>query len=286
MRSAASNAAAMGGQPAPAARPSSQVWRRLVDSHTTYRLLTLVVVAVTWEVFARAAGGLLIPTFSETMLGVVQLVVDPSLWEAMLISNQAMILGFVISVAIGIPLGLAMGRFRMAEKVSDVYINILLVMPMATLIPLLVMSLGIGLASRVTLVVFFTIIMIIVNSRAGVRQVDPNLIEMGRSFGASERQLWWRVILPGAMPAVMAGIRIGLSRAVQGMVIVEMLMVSVGLGGLILRYRGLFQTELLYATVVIVVLEALLLISIARWIEQRVVPWAGDSVLGAAGGKR
>jgi NitT/TauT family transport system permease protein len=85
----------------------------------------------------------------------------------------------------------------------------------------------------------------------------------------------------------MAGVRIGLSRAVQGMVIVELLMVSVGLGGLILRYRGLFQPDLLYATVVIIVIEALLLISIARWIERKVVPWAAVGVLAqGTGGKR
>ena len=287
MRSAANSAATLGGQPSPAARPGIIFWHRIVDSNWTYRLLTLVILATAWELFARQAGGLLIPTFFETLLGVGQLLVDPALWEAMLISNQAMVMGFTISLVLGIPLGLAMGRFRLAERISDVYINILLVMPMATLIPLLVMSVGIGLTSRVILVVFFTIIMIIVNSRAGVRQVDPNLIEMGRSFGASERQLWWRVILPGSMPAVMAGVSIGLSRAVQGMVIVELLMVSVGLGGLILRYRGLFQTELLYATVVIVVIEALLLISLARWIERRVVPWAAVGILSQGnGGKR
>lgn len=260
----------------------------MLDTGLTYRLLTLAIAAVAWQLLAMNSGGLLIPSFTETMLGVGQLLVDPALWQAVLISNQAMVIGFVISIVVGIPLGLAMGRFRVAERLTDVYINILLVTPMATVIPLLVMAVGIGLTSRIILVVFFTIIMVIVNSRAGVRQVDSSLIEMGRSFGASERQLWWRVILPGAMPAVMAGVRIGLSRAVQGMVIVELLMVSVGIGGLILEYRGTFQVELLYATVVIVVFEALLLIAAARWAERRLIPWAaaGGPLSNDPGGRR
>jgi NitT/TauT family transport system permease protein len=268
-----------GGQPASAARHSlpARIWRAIVDSDNTYRLLTLLIIALAWQLLAVTVGGLLIPSFTETVIALVQLFFDPELWSALLVSNQAMVIGFAISVVIGIPLGLAMGRFRSAEQFSDVYINILLVTPVSTLIPLLVMSVGIGLTARIILVVFFTFIMIIVNSRAGVRQVDPTLIEMGRSFGASERQLWQRIILPGAMPAVMAGIRIGLSRAVQGMVIVELLMVSVGLGALVLRYRGFFQADKLYAVIVVIVIEALILISIARWIERRVVPWAPNT---------
>ena len=215
-----------------------------------------------------------IPTFSETALAVPRLLADPALWQAMLISNQAMVIGFAISLAMGLPLGLFMGRFRFAEKVFDPYLNILLVSPMAMLIPLLIFSVGIGLASRVILVVIFSFVVISVNTRAGVRQVDPSLIEMGRSLGASERQLWWHILLRGAMPSVMAGLRLGLSRAVGGMVIVELLMVSVGLGGLILRFRGFFQPDLLVATVVIIVLEVSVLLAILAWIERRLIPWA------------
>ncbi len=271
-----SNRSLRGGQPGTAARPSftARIARAVLDSDWTYRLLTLAVIAVAWQIAAEMVGGLLIPSFTETIAALIGLFFDPVLWDALWVSNQAMVVGFVISVAIGIPLGLAMGRFRAAERFSDVYLNILLVTPISTLIPLLVMSVGIGFTARVILVVFFTFIMIIVNSRAGVRQVDPSLIEMGRSFGASERQLWQRIILPGAMPAVMAGIRIGLSRAVQGMVIVELLMVSVGIGQLVLRYRGFFQADKLYAVIVVIVIEALILISLARWVERRLVPWA------------
>src|SRR5690606_10750435 len=99
--------------------------------------------------------------------------------------------------------------------------------------------------------------------------------------GATERQIWWRILLRGAMPGVMAGVRIGLGRAITGMVVVELLMVSVGLGGLILDFRAFFRVGDLYAVVIIVALEALLLISAARWMERRVIPWANEDVMAA-----
>jgi NitT/TauT family transport system permease protein len=121
--------------------------------------------------------------------------------------------------------------------------------------------------------------MVLVNSRAGVRQVDPNLIEMAHSFGANEFELWKRIILPASLPAIMTGVRLALGRAITAMVIVELLMAAVGLGGLIVEARGRFDPDTLYAVVVFVVLEALILISIARWIERRAVPWAREGIL-------
>jgi ABC-type nitrate/sulfonate/bicarbonate transport system permease component len=123
------------------------------------------------------------------------------------------------------------------------------------------------------LVTIFAIVMVIVNARAGVRQVDPSLIQMARSFGASEATIWRRILIPGALPAIMTGVRLGLGRAVTGMVIVELLMVSVALGRLILQYRGMFQAASLYAVIIVILAEALILISVIGWLEQRFTPW-------------
>jgi ABC-type nitrate/sulfonate/bicarbonate transport system permease component len=256
-------------------RPRSTSMRaRLVESPWTYRLIVLVIIGTIWEIGARVVHALLVPTFFGTIGGLIELITDPEVWAGFFTSNQALVLGFVIAVLLGIPLGLAAARFRRIEGFVDPYLNILLVTPMAALIPILLMSLGIGLASRVFLVVVFAIPVIIVNSRAGVRQVDPALIEMARSFGASETEIWRRILLPGALPAVMTGIRLALGRAITGMVIVELLMVSVGIGNLILKFRGFFESGPLYATVILVVGEALILVNAVRWLERRVAPWA------------
>ncbi|MEI5098391.1 ABC transporter permease subunit [Streptomyces sp. PmtG] len=254
------------------ARPPGPLRRRL-DRKLTYQLLTFAVFATAWELYATARGGLLLPRFTETLRATIGLLGDAELWRALYVSNQALALGFALAVVVGVPVGAALGRFRLLERYADVYLNILLVTPVAAVIPLLVMSVGVGLTSRVALVAAFSVVMVIVNSRAGIRQVDPALIEMARSFGADERWIWRWVLLPGALPAIMTGVRLGLGRAVTGMVLVELLMVSDGLGGLILTYRGLLKAPPLYGTIAIIVAEALLLVSAARWAERGLTGW-------------
>lgn len=259
--------------------PFATLRRRILGSPWTYRALVLAIVGAVWQVYATAAESLLIPKFTDTVVGVVTLVQDIETWEAFWLSNQALIFGFAISLTTGILAGLAAARFRSIEGFIDPYLNILLVTPMAALIPLLIMSLGIGMESRVVLVFVFSVPVIIVNTRAGVRQVEANLIEMANSYGASERQVWRKILLPGALPAVMTGVRLGLGRAVTGMVVVELLFVAVGIGNLITGFRGSFDPDLLYAVVILVVIEALILISIVRAIEHRIAPWAHGTVL-------
>jgi NitT/TauT family transport system permease protein len=97
---------------------------------------------------------------------------------------------------------------------------------------------------------------------------------MARGFGASELQIWRRVLLPGSVPAIMAGVRVALSHAVTGMVVVELLLVGVGIGRLILELQSQFNAAGVYASVVVVVLEAVLLISVAEWVGRRAAPWS------------
>lgn len=249
-------------------------WLRLLDSDRTYQVLTFAVFAAVWQVYGTYWGGLLIPTFTETAAAFVELVGTAEFWNAFWVSNQALVLGFAASVAIGVPVGVLLGRYRLLERLTDAYLNILLVTPMAAIIPLLIMSVGFGLLSRVILVALFAVVMVIVNVRTGVRQVDTGLIQMAKSFGATEREIWRDVLIPGAFPAIMTGIRLGLGRAVTGMVIVELLMVSLALGGLILQFRGTFNAAGLYAVITAILIESLVLIAFAGWLERRLAPWA------------
>jgi NitT/TauT family transport system permease protein len=258
---------------------SNSLGARLARSPWTYRLIVLAIIGGIWEAYARAAALILVPTFTDTMIGVGALLLNAETWNAFVVSNQALVIGFAISVVLGILLGLGAARFSGIEGFVDPYLSILLVTPMAALIPILLMSLGIDISARIFLVIVFTIPVIIVNTRTGVRQVDPNLIEMATSFGASERDIWKKILLPGSLPAIMTGIRLGLGRGVTGMVIIELLMVAVGIGGLILKFQGRFDSALLYALVVLVVIEALLLVSAVRALERRIAPWATGTVL-------
>jgi NitT/TauT family transport system permease protein len=220
---------------------------------------------------------MLIPTFTGMLAGFVDLLfVNGRIWEPLLISNQALVLGYLLSIVVAIPLGLAAGRAKVIDRILNPYVGIILALPIAPLIPIVITALGLGLASRVMIVFLFSFIYITVNTRAGVRTVDPGLIEMAKSFGANERQVWRRIIIPGAIPAIFAGLRIGLGRAIAGMVIVELLLVASGLGRLLLEFSGRLQADLVFATVLVVIVEALLLLSTMRLVEKRAAPWSHD----------
>lgn len=241
------------------------------------RILVFVAVVGLWEFSAPLLQSMLVPTFSQTIKGLFVLFFSTAnFWDYLVISNQALVVGYAISVVIGIPVGLAAGRSKWMDRLLNPYIGVFLAMPIAPLVPIVIIALGLGLASRVAIVVLFTFVFITVNTRAGVRNVDQSLIEMARCFGANERQIWGKIVIPGALPAIFAGLRIGLGRAIAGMVIVELLLVATGLGRLLLEFSGRLQADLVFATVFAVIAEALILLSAMRFLEIRIAPWAHD----------
>jgi ABC-type nitrate/sulfonate/bicarbonate transport system permease component len=243
------------------------------------RLVSLGVVAAIWELFSKSLHSLLLPTFTETIAALARLLVTPRLWEAIWISNQAMVIGFALAALVGIALGFLTSRWRAAERFLDPYFSILLVTPVSALAPVMIMATGLGIVTRVLVVFTFAVVIVAVNTRAGVRSVDPALIEMARSFGASEWQLWRTVLVRGALPAILAGLRLGLGRAISGMVFVELLLLAVGIGRLMIEFQGDFDAAGLYATVLVVILEAVALMYLFEWFERRSAPWAGQVVV-------
>lgn len=243
------------------------------------RIGSLAAFATIWEIIGRSLDSLLMPTFSDTMVAVVRLLVTKELWSAVWISNQAMFLGFLLALSLGIPLGILMGRWQQAEKFTDLYLNVLLVTPISALIPLFIIALGLGLESRVMVVFLFAFVIIVVNTRTGLRTNDPSLEEMASSFGATEIQLWRKILLPGALPAMMTGVRLGLGRAITGMIVVELLLVAVGVGRLILRFQGDFEASFVYAVIFVVIAEAVLLMETVKRVERWLLPWESEVVI-------
>jgi NitT/TauT family transport system permease protein len=190
-----------------------------------------------------------------------------------------MVLGFALAAVVGIALGILMGRWRAAEEFFDPYLNILLVTPMSALIPILIMATGLGMVTRVLIVFTFAVVVITVNTRAGLRMIDPGWIEMAQSFGANEWQLWRKILLRGALPAILTGLRLGLARAISGMIFVELLLLALGIGRLMLDFQGGFESANLYATVFVIVGEAVVLMQVFKQLERRATPWTGEVVV-------
>jgi NitT/TauT family transport system permease protein len=237
-------------------------------------LATLAAVAAIWQVAASRARSLQVPTFSGMLGGLWHVTIGGIVWGPLVLSNESLLIGYGLSVAIGVPLGLALARARWADSAVAPYLSILLTVPVAPLIPLSIIALGLGLASHVAIVVLFSIVYIVVNTRAGVRNVDGALVEMATAFGASEGQLWGKILIPGSLPVLFAGLRIALGRAILGMVVVELLLTATGLGKLLLDFNGRLQSEELFATVLVVVLESVLLTSLLQALERRLLPWS------------
>jgi len=239
------------------------------------RVLVFGAFAGVWQLLAVRSDSLLIPTFTETVGALFQLMFqDGELWGPLWESNKAVVIGFPLAVVTAIPIGLAMARWAYFGRFMNPWAILLLALPIAPLTPLLILGFGIGMTSRVIVVVLFCWVFIALNTLAGVRGVDPSLIEMARAFDANERQVWRFILLRGAMPGIIAGLRIGLARAIAGMVVVELLMVPAGVGGLMLRFRGQFEAGLVFAVVLAVILESVLILFGMRALERRLVPWA------------
>lgn len=249
-----------------ALRSSSGLWR------VAPPLAFLAIVAIIWQLGAANAHNILLPTFTATVSAFVDIVVGGAIWEPLLRSNLTMIIGFVVSAVIAVPLGLVMGRHLFIDRAAAPYVSLLVVMPAAPLLPIIVMMIGFGLSAGVLLVMVFTVVYIVVNTRAGIRSVDPRLVEMAHSYGANELNLWRYVLMPGALPAIATGLRIGLGRAFAGMVLAELLLLSSGIGLLLLTYRAANASDHVFAVVVVLLVEATLISSGMRRLERRLQP--------------
>lgn len=247
---------------------------RLWNSKAVLRIVPLLLFLGFWEIGALSIGAINVAGAIDTAIALFDSIQSPIVWRALADSNIALFYGYAVAVAIGIPIALLMGRVRAIDALLQAYLSILLIAPMAMLVPLIIMAIGFGNAARSLIVCLFVIPMIVVNVRTGVRTLSPDLIEMAQTFGASEFQVLKKVVLPGVLPSVFTGLRIGIGRAVTGMVIAEWLLSAIGVGALLLEYRGRFLTDSLFALIILVLIESLVLVQLVRIVERRKVAWA------------
>lgn len=237
------------------------------------RCFSVLTLAGLWEVAGRMGNPRLLPPFSKVITAWYELIVSGEIIKALAVSLQALVLGFLISLAVGIPLGLLMGRYRRIDQFLDIYMTALLTVPMISFIPFLVIAFGLGLHSRVWIVFLFAFVIIAINTAAGVRNVDPTLTEMAKSFGAKESELFAKVILPAALPMIMAGVRLGMGRAVLGMVTSEMILAVVGFGAMLMTFGASFNSPALFATILTIVLLAVALLALIQFLDRKLTPW-------------
>jgi ABC-type nitrate/sulfonate/bicarbonate transport system permease component len=189
--------------------------------------------------------------------------------ESLLVLTYASIL----SVLAGVLLGVIMGRFSIVEWAADIYVNALYSTPMVALVPLIVLWFGFKVPAKVIIVFLFMVFPVLLNTYEGVKNVDRNLQEVARSFCSSESQLWRHLIIPSAIPFIVAGVRLAIGRGLVGMIVAEFYTSVTGLGYMIVRYANALETDKLFVPIVMVMILGVGLLSLAKWVEGRIAPW-------------
>lgn len=234
-----------------------------------YPIASVLALLVVWQI----VGSNINPIFLSTPVKVGQAVGALSghasvgtLWTNALLTLWTFLAGLLAGMVLGTPLGIAMGRYRLLARILDVQVRIAYCIPVIALFPLFILWFGTGVPLRMPVIFLSAFLPAIINAQAGIVSVDATLIEVGRIFGATEWELFRKIIVPSTAPFIAAGFQQAIGRALVTTVGVELLTSQTGLGGLMDYYGNQLQTAYYFAPLVIVAIAGLL------------VYWAGDRV--------
>jgi len=236
-------------------------------------LVSLVVGGIAWEVAGRIGDAMFFPPLSKVLSRLATLVANGQILPPLQNSLTNLAIGFTVSVLVGVTVGALMGLYAKVDMALDMYVYALLTAPMLVFAPIFFMMFGLTRIPIVLVIVSYSMFIIIINTRTAVRGVSRSLIEMSRSYCASDRQLFMTVILPAALPVTMAGIRLAMGRAVKGMLNGEMLIAVVGLGLLVVNAGYALDATTVLAVLLVIIVLAMILIKIVQLIDLRLTSW-------------
>ena len=226
--------------------------------------------ALVWELIGQAQLTILLPPLSHCLQRLLEIVPTETFWEAMRITAEAFVLGVGISILVGVPLGVVMGRSPLVDRLFLPWVTLFVSAPLTALVPVIMALFGFGETTIVLTVMLFAIWIIILDSRAGSRGISPSLMEMAKSYGASPWQAFTKIYLWAALPEILAGIRLGLVRAVKGVIIGQLLVSVIGFGYLFEIYSSNFLMEHMWALLLVLFLFAYLLDAGMGELERRI----------------
>jgi NitT/TauT family transport system permease protein len=255
-----------------AAKPLSRTPRW--ETRAFYRYGFMALILIVWEITGPFINPIFFSYPSKIVAAFYELTVSGELPFYLLQSLQVLVYGLFCAILFGIPLAVAMARIRKLDWALDLPINALYATPTVALVPLLVLWFGIYLKAKIIVVFLFAIFPILINTYQGVRECDKNMLEVARSFRASERRVWQDVLLPFAIPYIAAGIRLAIGRGLVGMVIAEFYTTISGLGFMITRYANVFEMDKTLVPVIVLMTLGVSLTSTLKWVERRIAPWS------------
>lgn len=261
-------------------KPSRSEQRRAAARRRSIQRVAITIASIVgglalWEFVGLyvVKNALFLATPSSSVAALVEMWGQGALQQAILISGEEFIVGFAIAVVAGTLVGLLTASFENLSLVLTPWISGLYASPIVALAPLLILWFGVGIWSKIAVVISLVIFPMIINTETGIKQADPQLIEAARSFGANKAQIFAKVSLPGALPYIIAGLRLGVGRGLIGVVIGELAGSRGGLGYVINNASQVFNMPQLFAAVIVLATAGIALTALFQYLERALVPW-------------
>src|SRR3954471_2553503 len=237
------------------------------------RCASLAIVLTLWEVFGANIDPVLFTTPSKIAAAAVTMIGSGELWTYLWPSLVVLAIGLTLAATIGIAIGLLLARFWVLDVAFGVYITFLYSTPSVALVPLIVLWAGFETTAKVVILFLFAFFPMTINTYQGVKNVDSKLIEVGRAFRCSEAQLWTNIVLPGALPFIVTGLRLAVGRGLIGMVLADLYTAISGIGYLIVRTASTYQVDKMFVPIVTLGILGITLTALLRVLERRIAPW-------------
>jgi NitT/TauT family transport system permease protein len=237
---------------------------------------SVIVFLTAWELVGNTLQ-LINPMFmsapSLIWKAAVQLVASGEIWNDLRVSGLEFGWGYLLSVVVGVPFGIACGWYKRFAYTFDPFINAMNATPRVALLPLVIIWLGIGILSKVGIIFLGAVFPILINARDGVKTTPYNLLTAARSFGASEWQIFKSVVLPSTLPFILTGLRLGVGRALIGVMVGELYAATAGIGFMITVAGATFQTDKVFVGVLIFALSGMTAMELLTRLESRFDKW-------------
>jgi len=250
--------------------------RRMALHNLVIRLVSLAVFLTLWQIAAANVDPVLFTSPSKVAVAAVDMIWTGELWAALWPSLLVLLMGLSLAIVFGTLLGLVLARFHILDVGLSVYITFLYSIPSVALVPLIVLWAGYETTAKVIILFLFAFFPMVINTYQGVKAVDPKLLEVGRAFRCSERQLWGNIVLPAALPFIVTGIRLAVGRGMIGMVLADLYTAISGIGYLIVRTASTFQVDRMFVPIVTLGLLGVTLTALLRFVETQVAPWTAS----------
>jgi ABC-type nitrate/sulfonate/bicarbonate transport system, permease component len=244
------------------------------DHQSVFRYGFLALILIVWQIVGPYISPIFFTYPTKIALAFYHVTVDGELPVRLMQSLEVMVAGLAVAIIVGIPLGIGMARVRWLDWALDLPINALYSTPLVALVPLLVLWFGIYLKAKIIVVFLFAVFPLLINTYQGVRECDKNMLEVARSFRSGEWQTWRDVLLPFAVPYIIAGLRLAIGRGLIGMIIAEFYTTISGLGFMITKYANNFEMDKTFVPVIVLMVLGVSLTTLLKWIGQRVAPWS------------